>query len=152
MKKILGLVLFLGFWGSVQAATVEVSMENLAFRPQILDIKQGDTVRWVNQDNTPHLVQGNFASSPNLNTGESYEFTFNEAGNFDYICQYHPSMSGTVRVALSAEIAPPSDSGALGTNDLFADFFETAPVPSQLEDESNVLEIEIPNTVSQPIK
>ena len=33
-----------------------------------------------------------------LNLGDTYQFTFSEAGNFDYYCILHPWMIGTVNV------------------------------------------------------
>jgi len=33
-----------------------------------------------------------------LNLGDTYQFTFTEAGNFDYYCILHPWMIGTVNV------------------------------------------------------
>ena len=37
-------------------------------------------------------------SSPVLETGESYEFTFNEAGTYLYWCRVHPPRVGTITV------------------------------------------------------
>ncbi|HUU61047.1 MAG TPA: plastocyanin/azurin family copper-binding protein [Acidimicrobiia bacterium] len=34
-------------------------------------------------------------------TGETYSFTFTEAGEYPYICTIHPSMQGTIIVTAS---------------------------------------------------
>ncbi|MGB4306314.1 MAG: plastocyanin/azurin family copper-binding protein [Methanosarcina flavescens] len=38
-----------------------------------------------------------------MNQGDSYEFLFTEAGNYDYYCSIHPEMRGTVVVQEEAE-------------------------------------------------
>ncbi|MFQ5886404.1 MAG: plastocyanin/azurin family copper-binding protein, partial [Anaerolineae bacterium] len=34
--------------------------------------------------------------SPRLNKGDSWSYTFDVAGTFDYICGLHPSMKGQI--------------------------------------------------------
>ena len=147
MKKVWLLGLMALGASTAQAATIEVDITDFAFSPQVIDIEEGDTVRWTNRDSAPHLVQGSFASSPNLASGEAYEFTFNQAGTFDYICQYHQSMTGTVRVALSSALPSASEDEALlsENEDLFTDFF---PTQDRLE---STLELEIPDTFSNEV-
>ena len=82
-----------------------------AYDPNPVQASVGDTVRWTNDDTTPHTVtsgtggqpDGNFDSSPNLNPlmapGQTFEHTFNEAGEFPYYCALHPNMVGTVSVS-----------------------------------------------------
>lgn len=60
----------------------------------------GDTVTVTNEDAAGHTwtaVDGEFDSG-SLAEGETFEFTFDEAGEFDYFCSIHPSMTGTVTV------------------------------------------------------
>jgi len=66
-----------------------------------------------------HTVQGEFGSSDVLNQDGRFEFVFNEAGNFDYICSIHPSMTGTIRVAAVTELIAEEDEGAVNFSDLF---------------------------------
>ena len=85
--------------------TVEVAIEDNAFNPATVNISTGDTVRWTNLDTASHTVTGtgtNFRSEL-LNQGDSYEFLFTEAGNYDYYCSIHPEMRGTVVVQEEAE-------------------------------------------------
>jgi plastocyanin len=36
--------------------------------------------------------------SGTLAQGETFEFTFEEAGEFDFFCSVHPDMTGTITV------------------------------------------------------
>ena len=86
------------------------SLTNNAFQPNPVQVSIGDTVTWINDDSQPHTVtsgvsgqsDGRFDSSPNFNpllvSGQGFEHTFTEAGEYPYFCQLHPNMVGTVQV------------------------------------------------------
>ncbi|MBI2665100.1 cupredoxin family copper-binding protein [Candidatus Woesearchaeota archaeon] len=77
----------------------QVVVENYKFMPATLDVKVGDTVEWVNKDGMDHTVT--FGDSPfdeQLPVGATVSYTFQEAGEFDYLCSFHPSMQGKVIV------------------------------------------------------
>ncbi len=60
----------------------------------------GTTVRWVNDDAFAHSVvadDGSFVSD-RIEPGEWFEFTFESAGEFAYICGLHPSMTASISV------------------------------------------------------
>lgn len=81
--------------------TVEVMIEDNAFNPDTVSISAGDTVRWTNLDSTTHTVTstgGTYFKSENLNQGDSYEFLFTDPGTYEYYCEIHPSMEGTITV------------------------------------------------------
>ena len=76
------------------------------YMPLNLEIPRGTTVTWTNDDSVPHTVQsqdefGNvialFNSAP-LNTGDKFEYTFEEAGVYNYFCSFHPWRVGVVTV------------------------------------------------------
>ena len=58
------------------------------------------TVTWVNNDVAPHTVTatGGSFNSGNLDSGQSWSFTFTTPGTYTYYCSYHPWMKGTVVV------------------------------------------------------
>ena len=65
-----------------------------------MTIAVGTTVTVTNSDAARHdwtARNGAFASPP-LAQGESYSYTFNSPGTFDYFCSLHPSMTGTITV------------------------------------------------------
>lgn len=76
------------------------------YDPEIIDISVGTTIMWENVDNTVHTsTSGNpdtgadgVFDTETLAAGDTYEFTFTEAGNYEYYCIFHPWMVGTVNV------------------------------------------------------
>jgi len=60
----------------------------------------GDTVTVTNEDSIGHTwtaVDGEF-NSGSLAEGETFDFTFDEAGEFDFFCSVHPDMQGSITV------------------------------------------------------
>lgn len=87
------------------AETKAVAIKSFAFGSGNLSVKVGDTVTWTNNDSAPHTVTSTSGGVPNgtfesgnLNSGQTFSFTFTSAGTFNYQCKYHPSMKGTVTV------------------------------------------------------
>ena len=81
--------------------TFNISIMNFAFNPNTLNIIKGDTVVWTNNDSVPHQVKGDTLSAlsaPVMSNGQTYSFTFNEAGTFTYHCAIHPSMTASITV------------------------------------------------------
>ena len=82
-------------------AEKRVSIDDMKFNPDTIEIAPGDSVRWTNDDQRDHTVtatDGSFKSG-NLRSGDSFEHTFKKAGKFSYACSYHPRMKGTVNVS-----------------------------------------------------
>ena len=54
----------------------------------------------TNQDPSRHdwTSRDGVWASPALAQGQSYSFTFNQAGSYPYLCSIHPSMTGTITV------------------------------------------------------
>lgn len=79
----------------------QVTIQNLAFNSNDITVKKGTTVTWTNQDSIAHNVVSSGSGSLGselLAQGESYSFTFNETGTFNYFCEPHPQMVGSVTV------------------------------------------------------
>ncbi|MBU6398922.1 MAG: cupredoxin domain-containing protein [Verrucomicrobia bacterium] len=97
----------------VRGATVKVDIANFSFTPQIVTINTGDTVEWIMQDQaTEHNVvsttPAGILGSPLLMVGQTYSFTFQTPGTYDYECSLHTFMTGTVIVQDAAVDQPPS--------------------------------------------
>ncbi len=64
------------------------------------EVPVGTTIVVTNADAATHTftaVDGTFDSGP-LAQNDTFEFTFTEAGEFPYSCNFHPSMTGTIVV------------------------------------------------------
>jgi plastocyanin len=89
-----------------------VPMANFAFVPFDLTVPAGTTVVWVNQDEAPHTMTFDDSSvdSGVMNAGQTFEFTFDTVGRFQYFCAFHGSpgiqgMAGFVNVVSGSEVA-----------------------------------------------
>ncbi|MDF2422011.1 MAG: plastocyanin/azurin family copper-binding protein [Nitrosopumilus sp.] len=76
------------------------------YSPLNLEINAGTTVIWANEDSVPHTIQSqdevgkviDMFNSASLNTGDRFEFTFEESGVYNYFCSFHPWRVGVVTV------------------------------------------------------
>lgn len=86
---------------SSPAAANAVTIDGMQFSPSAIKIKKGTTITWTNKDSVAHTVTGLDSAgpkSPPLNSGDSYSYTFKQAGTFGYKCTFHPDMKGQVIV------------------------------------------------------
>jgi alcohol dehydrogenase (cytochrome c) len=81
---------------------VEVGANNVeySFAPSRIRIKAGTTVTWTNVGATMHTATGEKRQwdTDVLENGQSKSITFNEPGNYYYVCTPHPWMYGQVIV------------------------------------------------------
>jgi plastocyanin len=80
--------------------THTVKIDGMIFTPASLTIDAGDTVTWVNNDIVAHTAtaaDGSFDSRM-IAAGKSWKQTFTSKGDFAYVCKYHPTMKGTLKV------------------------------------------------------
>jgi len=75
-----------------------VSIENFSFKPSVLTVQVGTAVVWTNNDSADHNIKSTDFNSPMMKNGETYEFKFDKAGTYDYICGIHPKMTGQIIV------------------------------------------------------
>jgi len=102
--------------GGGQIFDVAVGLDGFTFTPSTVNISLGDTVRWTWDSNghsvtsgDPCTADGQFCSPNNMNcdqpvlsnVGTVYQFTFTQAGTFNYFCAAHCilGMTGVVNVA-----------------------------------------------------
>lgn len=80
--------------------THTVMIEAMVFRPKEITVTAGDTVVWVNRDLVHHTVTSSAAAfdSHVVETNGSWRHTFDQTGDFAYICSFHPTMTGQLRV------------------------------------------------------
>ena len=103
-------------------AGLVVSIQQVSFVPQQIDVKVGESVTWVNddkaihtvtswhkyqdQDNVPRVDIGDVWDSGNLSPGQSYSHIFSVEGTFEYVSlplylyfQYQQNPTGVVVVS-----------------------------------------------------
>jgi plastocyanin len=103
MRKLiltLAAVTALAVAGPAGAATKTVNIFGSTFSPKTTTITQGDTVTWVNRDNTNHQILADRAQfvSAILRPKQTFSFTFNAAGTYPYKDELHPALKGTITV------------------------------------------------------
>ncbi len=79
---------------------VEVGIREFAYQRSRLEIPAGTTVRWINRDPVGHTSTSDDGvwSSPLIGPGETFEYRFDEAGEYAYHCVPHPFMKATIVV------------------------------------------------------
>jgi plastocyanin len=83
-----------------QPKTHTVIMEGMVFRPNVITINAGDAVAWINKDLVPHTAT---SSAPGFDSkivaaNTSWRHTFEQPGDFNYVCSLHPTMTVTLHV------------------------------------------------------
>lgn len=76
------------------------------FEPAVLNIKIGETVKWINEDERGHVIasipgQGTDDKelfAPSIASGKSWSHTFKKIGEYPYFCYIHYVMMGVIIV------------------------------------------------------
>lgn len=79
---------------------VAVRIDDFTFVPPTAEILVGDNVTWENGDHAPHTatsLDGTWDTGP-LERAAFRRVTFNEPGEYRYVCTFHLHMKGTVLV------------------------------------------------------
>ena len=86
---------------------MQITIQNYSFNPKTVTIPAGTTVTWTNLDIHPQQVSnsvtqkagpGSIFLSPTLETNDTYSFTFNTTGVYQYFDTYYTNMVGTITV------------------------------------------------------
>jgi len=81
-------------------ATHTVTIEGMQFQPDVLAVRAGDSIAWINKDPFPHTVtskSGRF-DSQQIPPGQSWKYRVTTKGEFPYVCSLHPTMKAALRV------------------------------------------------------
>lgn len=81
----------------------EVSIVDFTFTPANMTVEEGTTVVWTNLDPVDHTVTAETFSSGTLEPGDSFSFDFEEVGEYEYTCSFHPAMTGKITVSPKEE-------------------------------------------------
>lgn len=85
---------------SRKPATHTVTIDGTRFSPETLTVNVGDTIVWVNKDLISHTATSKAAGFDSLviATGKSWKYAAGKKGQFPYVCTFHPTMKGMLRV------------------------------------------------------
>jgi len=89
---------------SPAGAATQISIKGFAFNSNQPSLAKGATITWTNDDGTTHTVTSGVPGTPSgkfnqsLDAGKSFSFTFAETGTYEFFCNIHQSMRGTITV------------------------------------------------------
>jgi plastocyanin len=89
---------------SPAVAGTQISIKGFAFNPNQPSVAKGATITWTNEDGTTHTVTSGVPGTPSgkfnqsLDAGKAFSFTFADTGTYEFFCNIHQSMRGTVTV------------------------------------------------------
>jgi plastocyanin len=78
-----------------------ITIKNFKFSPASLTVKVGTKVTFVNDDSTVHAPlssPGSTIDGGNLSKGQTYTVTMTKPGTYNYVCNIHNYMKGTIIV------------------------------------------------------
>ena len=81
--------------------SVAVEINGFAFSPASVTIPVGGSVTWTNIESAPHTATAQdraVLQSGTLEQNASFTQTFTTAGTYEYFCEFHANMTGTVIV------------------------------------------------------
>lgn len=108
---LIAIALAMGCSDQAQAREVLVSVQHMAFFPQVIEVEAGDTVGWENRDGILHEVH--FPANPTDLPSQELRYALKGGGNrrvsivvtkpgeYNYYCRWH-DMRGVIRVLPSA--------------------------------------------------
>ena len=88
--------------GGGNGGSVTLTAAEFAFEPADLSAASGDTIEFVNEDDAEHNFTAEDAGlDEDVDAGGSTTIDLSgvEAGTYDYFCEYHPDMKGTLEVS-----------------------------------------------------
>ena len=83
-----------------QAATIQITMQDLVFAPAEVAAKVGDTIEWINRDALVHTAtarNGDF--DVNIAPKKTVTSVLKKAGTVEYYCRFHPNMKAVLTIA-----------------------------------------------------
>ena len=89
-------------------STQDVSIGEYFFEPSNIMVNVGTTIRWTNTGSRAHTTTGDNGewNSGSLGNSQTYTFTFVSTGTFNYHCDIHPFMTGTITVIPGCAATP----------------------------------------------
>jgi len=151
--------------------TVLVRIQDFAFDPDVVRIEPETTVSWLHDESegnadVQHTVssydpadtsaQGKAFASSLMSLGDTFSFTFNEPGVYNYNCSLYPFMTGKVCVGKESEALDSDCIVDAVTTDVVDTTETTVPVVDETLPEDEVAPViedtETPIVTTDPVK
>jgi plastocyanin len=85
---------------SADAATVQITMQDLVISPAEASAKVGDTIEWINKDIVAHTATArNGDWDVMMPSKKTVTSVLKKAGTVEYYCRFHPNMKATLVIA-----------------------------------------------------
>jgi len=88
--------------GGGSKMTNEVVIENFDYLPKEVTVAAGTKITWTNEDSAKHTATAadgaDVFTTDTLEDGQSKSVTLDKAGRYEYFCQFHEFMKGSVVV------------------------------------------------------
>jgi plastocyanin len=107
--------------GSYAPKKHAMDQKGMKFIPRVMTITQGDSVKFLNNDNVAHNVYSPDGEGYNLGTfkqNEDASYTFKKAGVYAQLCSIHPEMLAYVFVGQNPYAAPVDAKGRYTIKDV----------------------------------
>lgn len=78
----------------------QVTTASAAFQPVVIEVTKGTTVTWTNSSGETQNItfRNGMTGSATLQQGDTFEYTFNDAGVYQYYSSLNPELVGIVIV------------------------------------------------------
>jgi plastocyanin len=92
-----------GGGGAAGGKQVAIEVVDIDYDPKSATVPVGATVKWTNTGDLPHTVTkddgpGDEFDSGTMQPGDTFEHTFDTAGEIGYLCTIHSGQDGTLTV------------------------------------------------------
>lgn len=77
---------------------VHVAIENLAFVPQEIKVKIGESIEWTNKDRIAHTATVRGGWEVMIPPGATAAKVIETGDDVEYYCRFHPNMTGRIVV------------------------------------------------------
>lgn len=83
-----------------QAVVHIVEIQDFSFNPEIIEVRAGDRISWINRDIAPHTATADDESwdTGTLEKGQQETMIASKGMTMTYFCRHHPSMVANIKL------------------------------------------------------
>ena len=90
--------------------SLTIVMTNNSFEPSNINIQEGETITWENEDPVLHTVTiEELNIDEDVEAGSDFSYTFEEPGTYDLNCNIHAGMEGEITVESDSSMEVETD-------------------------------------------